>query len=341
MAYRQFARRLVVSGPAAVAAVALPTFGNDRNTNCENAAPAPAPAAPSVAKKPTSHHHHHRHSHVAGMVKDAEGDFHGLFPKRQLWQPALEYPLWDSNWDGKKPQSTGDPEQDKQMMRKIRKEGVTKHIVLVRHGQYDETHKEDDKRLLTPLGREQAAYTGKRLKEMLDGFNKEFGPCKIKVVRVSNMARAKETADIIASHLPGVEYAQGDEDLNEGRPCHTIPGGKASEGTIQKTDENHKRIERAFQRYFYRADLPDLKGDGDGEEKKEDGVEEDPSSKHEFEVIVCHANGTFVSASVRISISLLLLVLFSHSQKSSGTFSAEHCNCHPRHGCACAPSTAP
>ena len=60
---------------------------------------------------------------------------------------------------------------------------------------------EDEKRLLTPLGREQAAMTGKRLGQMIRGVNEEFGPCKVKVVRVSNLARAKETADIIYDNM--------------------------------------------------------------------------------------------------------------------------------------------
>lgn len=88
-------------------------------------------------------------------------------------------------------------------MRKLRKEGVTRHIILVRHGQYDETEKEDDKRILTELGRKQADLTGKRLREMLDGANKEFGPCNIKMVRVSNMARAKESKKM---NYCGVEW---------------------------------------------------------------------------------------------------------------------------------------
>ena len=287
MAYRQFARRMALPAAAMVGSNSVVVHGFS-SAHCE--APEASPA-PSVAKnqsvplikqeKPTVS--------AAGMVKDAEGDFHGMFPKRQLWRPNLEYPLWDSNWDGKKPELSGDEAQDKATVRKIRKEGVTRHIILVRHGQYDETHKEDEKRLLTPLGREQADYTGKRLKEMLEGFNEEFGPCKIKVVRVSNMARAKETADIIMSHLPGVEYASPDEDLNEGRPCHNIPGGKASEGTIQKTDESHPRIEASFKRYFYRSDLPDKSNEND-EGDEETREKADPTSKHEFEVIVCHAN---------------------------------------------------
>jgi serine/threonine-protein phosphatase PGAM5 len=75
------------------------------------------------------------------MRPDATGDFHGIFPNRQLWYPKIPYPMWDSNWDNLEPPTTGDPEQDRQNMRRIRKEGVTRHIILVRHGQYDETYK--------------------------------------------------------------------------------------------------------------------------------------------------------------------------------------------------------
>lgn len=45
------------------------------------------------------------------------------------------------NWDGKHPPSTGDDHADRHKLRQIRKHGVTRHIILVRHGQYDETHK--------------------------------------------------------------------------------------------------------------------------------------------------------------------------------------------------------
>jgi hypothetical protein len=76
-----------------------------------------------------------------GMQRDLEGDFYGLFPMRQLWIPKLSYPLWDKNWDGRHPTTTGDEEKDHRMQRHLRKHGVTRHIILVRHGQYDETHK--------------------------------------------------------------------------------------------------------------------------------------------------------------------------------------------------------
>eukprot|EP01082_Thalassiosira_pseudonana_P004867 g3956.t1 g3956 contig15:10972-12775(-) len=219
-----------------------------------------------------------------GMWGEAEDDglYHGLFPRRQLWRPRLEYPLWDSNWDGRQPPSivanlddddaanastssnvanakdgnaTTTTTTHKQLTqaqrdRHIRKNGITKHIILIRHGQYDETHPEDHKRLLTPLGRHQAALTGQRLGALIRGVNEEFGPCNVKVVRVSDLARAKETADIVYENmgLEGVvvEKAESDPLLNEGRPCHHIPGGKVRQSVIERTDEHHPRIEQAF-----------------------------------------------------------------------------------------------
>jgi len=219
--------------------------------------------------------------------------YHGLFPTRQLFHPTMEYPLWNYNWDGRRPNSTGDPAADKKRDRHIRKTGITRHVILVRHGQYDETHKEDEMRILTPLGREQADLTGRRLAEMIRGIDEEFGPCDVKVVRVSDMARAKETAEIISAHLPNsVERTEPDPDLNEGRPCHHIPGVRASESTIAKTDEGHSRIERAFKRYFHRADRPQSQEDDDSGESDAATANEElkPHPKHEFEIIVCHGN---------------------------------------------------
>lgn len=69
--------------------------------------------------------------------KEDDTDFyHGMFPRRQLWKPKYEYPLWDRNWDQREP-----VEQDKQHARLLRKSGVTRHVILIRHGQYDETYK--------------------------------------------------------------------------------------------------------------------------------------------------------------------------------------------------------
>lgn len=247
---------------------------------------------------------------------DGEKLFHNLFPLRQLWSPKVEYPLWDKNWDGRDIESTGSKEADRDRQRLVRKNGITRHIILVRHGQYDETHKEDEKRILTPLGREQAKLTGKRIAEMIQGFDDDkFGPCNVTTIRVSDMARAKETADIIANQLPShVHRANPDANLNEGRPCHTIPGGKVSSAVVEKTDESHSKIEKAFQTYFHRAEYQEggnalkasIENKNDGapdtletfipsptpgkltQEKTDKKDQGHP--QHEFEIIVCHAN---------------------------------------------------
>jgi hypothetical protein len=71
--------------------------------------------------------------------------YKNLFPLRQLSKPNVEYPLWDENWDGKISKSVGNTVEDVQKKRFIRKNGVTRHIILVRHGQYDENHKVNKK----------------------------------------------------------------------------------------------------------------------------------------------------------------------------------------------------
>jgi hypothetical protein len=62
--------------------------------------------------------------------------YHGMFPKRQLWRPKLEYPLWDPDWDHKHNDDLSSEEK-----RNLRVRGVTRHIILVRHGQYDESYR--------------------------------------------------------------------------------------------------------------------------------------------------------------------------------------------------------
>lgn len=290
--------------PAAAATI-LTSWSNTSYSNCDAnvASTSSSPSSPVTTTTPTPTKLNR--DKIAGFDSSENGDFYGLFPERQLWKPKVEYPLWDTNWDGLMPPTTGDKDEDRRRKRQTRKEGVTRHVILIRHGQYTENEKLDENRILTELGRQQADYTGRRLKEMIEGVEgTDFKGCNIKVVRVSNMARAKETADIIASHLEGVERSEPDSDLNEGRPSHTLPGGDSyvSKSTIEKTDDGHTRIETAFRKYFYRAQDPprmnilvesasDTGDDNNIAEMDVTNIENKNSgSKHEFEIIVCHAN---------------------------------------------------
>jgi serine/threonine-protein phosphatase PGAM5 len=191
--------------------------------------------------------------------------------KRQLFQPKLPYPAWDYNWDGRMTEESTLEASRQQVL----VGGKTRHVILVRHGQYDETSKEDALRKLTPLGRLQAERTGARLARMAQGANSfddsEFnGPCVIQALRSSSMTRARETAEIIAKHLR-MRLEAPDPLLNEALPSPMIPIRPDIEGAVEEVDANHDRIEEGFQKYIYR-----------GEQGKEEA--------DEFEIIVCHGN---------------------------------------------------
>ncbi|XP_037634477.1 serine/threonine-protein phosphatase PGAM5, mitochondrial isoform X2 [Sebastes umbrosus] len=189
------------------------------------------------------------------------------------WTPASHTPAptghaWDFNWDKRDPAAltngkktpapaTEDPssEQDNG------KPKATRNILLIRHSQYNLSGISDKERILTPLGREQAEFTGQRLAAL---------GLKYDVLVHSSMARATETANIISKHLsgPGVDLVSCDL-LREGAPIEPVPPV-----THWKPDavyhEDGARIEAAFRRYIHRADA----------KQKEDS----------FEIIVCHAN---------------------------------------------------
>lgn len=193
----------------------------------------------------------------------------------------LEYPAWDDNWDGH--ESSSNPLEN----------GITRHIILIRHGQYDETHDEenDAKRVLTPLGRRQARLTGKRIAEMIHGYGTLYRPCRVATLTSSNMTRAKETADIISRFLPKtVERAEPDPLLNEGIPAQVIPT-RPELDILTDWNKNGKRIEQAFQKYIVRntKEVEVL----DAPESNQHSTSNDVpviDQQHEFQIIVCHGN---------------------------------------------------
>ena len=237
------------------------------------------------------------------------GSFYDQFPKSQLFVPRCEYPLWDSDWEhlGRRRRSV------RQVLKNGSQRQVTRHIFLVRHGQYREDLTESDaKRMLTKKGREQAKKTGEWLAEIIRKNNILTTTAKMKMLSCSSMARAKQTADIIYSEISsmyethnesceGKDYTEGkkwepmqrdepDPLLVEGRPCHHIPsmGEKTSKDVIAEIDEDWPRMEEAFRKYIARSRwLEENQGQCvDVEKAKECPVERE----HEYQIIVSHAN---------------------------------------------------
>mmetsp|Transcript_27010 Transcript_27010/g.80849 ORF Transcript_27010/g.80849 Transcript_27010/m.80849 type:complete len:292 (-) Transcript_27010:28-903(-) len=175
----------------------------------------------------------------------------------EYFEPKLPYPAWDTDWDGLR------------HTRAKRKDGPpapTRHVLLIRHGQYDESSREDARRILTPLGRDQAVATGLRLSELI---NSGAPGSRIRI-QSSGLARAIETAALIEPHLPDrTEALPPDGDLNEGRPAQVIPGRAYSNAAVRA---DGSRIEAAFKKIFKRA------------EPRADG------GLHEYDVVVCHGN---------------------------------------------------
>uniref|UniRef100_A0A6G1SMS7 Serine/threonine-protein phosphatase PGAM5, mitochondrial n=1 Tax=Aceria tosichella TaxID=561515 RepID=A0A6G1SMS7_9ACAR len=184
------------------------------------------------------------------------------------FNPNLPKTSWDYDWDKRDPASLVPPGQsmksDEDIKRQTRistpiKPTATRHLFLIRHGQYNLKGATDEERTLTPLGWEQAEFTAKRLKELSIPYAK---------IIQSSMTRAKNTASVISKHLGDVPVETCDF-LREGAPIKPVPesGNWRPEAQFH---EDGARIEAAFRRYFYRAD---------------------PSQTEDsYEILACHAN---------------------------------------------------
>jgi len=130
-----------------------------------------------------------------------------------------------------------------------------KTIILVRHGQYHRAEEGSLERLTT-LGRKQARYAGKRLREE-----------KIDRIVYSTMPRAEETANIIKKELAYRGSFVPTKLLWECTPGYPIKLRKKSGHTDAKRLAAHKRqVERAYKKFFK------------------------SSRKDSVEVLVCHGN---------------------------------------------------
>lgn len=129
---------------------------------------------------------------------------------------------WDHNWDMRAPQlkgkfgsyplpkSSGDSEERVAQSQAV----ATRHLILIRHGQYNLSGKNDLEKSLTTLGREQAKYAGVRLRELGIPFDRMVQ---------STMTRAKETASIISRELAADLKIDSCDFLREGAPIEPEP----------------------------------------------------------------------------------------------------------------------
>lgn len=104
---------------------------------------------------------------------------------------------WDDNWDHRDPKSlcrplrkNAEPHEENAHNEKLAnlKPKAVRHLLLIRHGQYSLSGKTDFQQKLTELGRQQANFTGERLKALTLPWT---------VMLQSTMTRAQETAGII------------------------------------------------------------------------------------------------------------------------------------------------
>lgn len=134
-------------------------------------------------------------------------------------------------------------------------------MFLIRHGQYKVDGITDKEKTLSDLGRVQADLTGRRLAALDKRWDL--------IVR-STQTRARETAEIIAKHLPTNVEVKDCQLLEEGAPIIPEPAPPGYWAKPKTFFQDILRIEAAFRRYFNRADP----------EQMEDS----------FTILVCHAN---------------------------------------------------
>jgi len=196
-------------------------------------------------------------------------------PRKPSWENFNVRPQqkWNWNWDyrhyddyGKvedthSTQNSVEPnDSDSKTLSTRTRPTATRHLILIRHGQYNLEGKTDDERRLTTLGCDQAEATGQRIASL---------KLPLSYVVSSTMTRAIETADLIRPFLPtDIASLPNDPILCEGAPFPPEP--RSSWKPEHPYHVDGSRIEAAFRKYFHRSEI----------DQQEDS----------FEVIVCHAN---------------------------------------------------
>ena len=170
------------------------------------------------------------------------------------------WPKWDFDWDKRSPVEKDVNNNVEVGAGGDKKVTASRHLILIRHGQYNLDGETDAERYLTDLGRHQASMTGARLAELSLPYTH---------ILHSNMSRAVETANLISKHLPHVTMLPSDGILREGSPIRPEPRvGSWRPDHYYFTDG--ARIEAAFRKHFHRAEVT--------------------QTEDSYEIIVCHAN---------------------------------------------------
>jgi len=190
---------------------------------------------------------------------------------------TVEKKRWDDNWDLRNNRFASSS-QDTILKEKVEvplldavyetigscpsepKPTATRHILLVRHGQYVHNDK-DCFRILTDLGKQQSTLTGERLKSLGIKFNKMI---------VSTMTRAQETGGLIAEALTEAVEKDYCSLLREGAPYPIDPKSSVWNPNDRTYFKDNPRIEGAFRKYIHRADPKQIEDSHD--------------------LLVCHAN---------------------------------------------------
>lgn len=183
---------------------------------------------------------------------------------------------WDNDWDGRRntrrpaattinesesASSASAPPTQQPTQPPPPPTATLRQFLMVRHGQYcNESNKDaaDSDKQLTALGKQQAASTGRFLREaMLSRVGDQiFIASKLDRVYVSELTRAKQTAAALLD-----AYCEGDRDaaaallaspdglLNERFPCDPEPAYP------KRAKVSHmKLVEDAFHKYIHRPD---------------------------------------------------------------------------------------
>ena len=126
---------------------------------------------------------------------------------------------WDNNWDRRAPTPDATDSTDGE---RPKKPSAKRHLILIRHGQYDLSQPQDKLRVLTELGHQQAAATGKRLNELQTAKKKRFN-----VIVHSTMTRAIQTTEDVIKGLDIVPEVNSCDMLREGAPCRPEPSSSS------------------------------------------------------------------------------------------------------------------